>query len=68
MLAVPPTTKLWFAAAVDPRLGFDGLANLVRHQLKADPTSGHLYVFSNRSANRLKVLNWGGHGYCLWCT
>jgi transposase len=68
VLTVPPTTKLWFAAAVDLRLGFDGLANLVRTQLSGDPTSGHLFVFTNRSANRLKVLYWGGHGYCLWCT
>lgn len=67
MLTVPPTTKLWFAPAVDLRLGFDGLANLVRTQLSADPLSGHLFVFTNRFANRLKVLYWGGHGLCLWC-
>jgi len=67
VLSVPPTTKLWFAGGVDLRLGFDGLANLVRTQLSADPLSGHLFVFTNRSANRVKVLYWGGHGYCLWC-
>ena len=67
MLTVPHTTKLWFASAVDLRLGFDGLANLVRTQLSADPLSGHLFVFTNRSANRVKVLYWGGHGLCLWC-
>ena len=64
MLTIPPTTKLWFASAVDLRLGFDGLANLVRTQLSADPLSGHLFVFTNRSANRVKVLYWGGHGLC----
>jgi transposase len=68
VLTVPPTTKLWSAAAVDLRLGFDGLANLVRTQLSGDPTSGHLFVFTNRSADRVKVLYWGGHGYCLWCS
>ena len=67
MLTIPPTTKLWFASAVDLRLGFDGLANLVRTQLSDDPLSGHLFVFTNRSANRVKVLYWGGHGLCLWC-
>ena len=56
MLTVPPTTKLWFASAVDLRLGFDGLSQLVRTQLSADPLSGHLFVFTNRSANRVKVL------------
>jgi transposase len=68
VLTVPPTTKLWFVGGVDLRLGFDGLANLVRTHLSADPTSGHLFVFSNRSADRVKVLYWGGHGYCLWCS
>jgi len=55
MLTIPPSTKLWFAAAVDLRLGFDGLSALVRSQLDADPLSGHLFVFTNRSANRVKV-------------
>lgn len=67
MLTIPPSVKLWFAGGVDLRLGFDGLAALVRTQLNADPLSGHLFVFTNRSAGRLKVLYWGGTGFCLWC-
>jgi transposase len=49
------------------RLGFDGLFALVRSRLAADPLSGHLFIFRNRDADRLKVLYWGGHGLCLWC-
>jgi transposase len=67
MLTIPPTVKLWFAPDVDLRLGFDGLATLVHTQLKADPLSGHLFIFTNRAADRIKVLYWGGHGLCLWC-
>jgi hypothetical protein len=55
VLTIPPSTKLWFASRVDLRLGFDGLANLVRSQLDADPLSGHLFVFTNRSADRVKL-------------
>src|SRR5262249_33056842 len=51
----------------DMRLGFDGLSALVRSRLQADPLSGHLFIFRNRSADRLKILYWGGHGLCLWC-
>jgi transposase len=52
---------------VDLRLGFDGLAGLVRSHLHADPRSGHLYAFHNKAADRLKVLYWDRHGFCLWC-
>ena len=68
MLTVPPSVKLWYAAQpVDFRLGFDGLFRLVQSRLAADPLSGHLFIFRNRQADRLKVLYWGGHGLCLWC-
>lgn len=68
MLSLPPTVKLWFATQpVDMRLGFDGLHELVRSRLSADPLSGHLFIFRNRTSDRLKGLYWGGHGLCLWC-
>jgi transposase len=68
MLSVPVAVKLWYCStAVDLRLGFDGLSCYVQSHLRADPLSGHLFIFRNRAANRLKVLYWGGHGLCLWC-
>ena len=68
MLSFPPAVKLWYCASpVDMRLGFDGLFNLVANRLQGDPLSGHLFIFRNRAADRLKVLYWGGHGLCLWC-
>jgi transposase len=68
MLSLSAAVKLWYAAdPVDMRLGFDGLCNLVSGRLQSDPLSGHLFIFRNRSADRLKVLYWGGHGLCLWC-
>ena len=68
MISFPPAVQLWYCRdAVDMRLGFDGLFNLVRSRLNADPLSGHLFIFRNRTGDRLKVLYWGGHGLCLWC-
>jgi len=46
------------------RKGFEGLYGLVRDQLGADPLSGHLFLFSNRTRTRLKALVWDGSG--LW--
>jgi transposase len=69
VLSLSPAVKLWYCPdAVDMRLGFDGLFQLVAHRLRADPLGGHLFIFRNRTADRLKVLYWGGHGLCLWCT
>ena len=68
MLSLSSAVKLWFCPdPVDMRLGFDGLFLLVRSRLNADPLSGHLFLFTNRRRDRVKVLYWGGHGLCLWC-
>ncbi len=68
MLSLSPAVKLWYCPdPVDMRLGFDGLFNLVVNRLGADPSSGHLFIFHNRTGDRLKVLYWGGTGLCLWC-
>ena len=55
-----------FAAPVDMRKGFDGLAALVREELGRDPTSGALYLFVSRNRIRAKVLMWDGTGLCLY--
>ena len=68
MLSFSSAVKLWYCPdPVDMRLGFNGLFNLVANRLKADPLGGHLFIFRNRTADRLKVLYWSGHGLCLWC-
>lgn len=46
------------------RKGFNGLTDLVRQRLESDPLSGHLFLFCNRTRNRLKALYWDGSG--LW--
>ena len=59
------TTKIYIAVeAIDMRKGFEGLHGLVRDHLNLDPTSGHLFLFTNRGKTRLKALVWDGSG--LW--
>jgi transposase len=65
MLSLSPATRVYVALApVDLRAGFNALSALVKTRLQADPLSGHLFVFTNRNRNRLKVLYWDGSG--LW--
>jgi transposase len=67
MLSLPHTLKIFLAVApTDMRKNHDGLAALVEHVLQADPLSGHLFVFRNKRADRIKLLYWDGDGYALW--
>lgn len=44
------------AGATDMRKSFNGLAGIVRERLRSDPMTRHLFLFCNRSRNRMKVL------------
>jgi len=65
MLSLSPATRVFVALTpVDMRKSFNGLHALVQTVLQQDPLSGHLFVFTNRLRNRVKVLLWDGSG--LW--
>jgi transposase len=65
MLNFPPAVRVFVALApVDLRGSFNRLSALAQNQLSQDPLSGHLFVFTNRPRNRVKILFWDGTG--LW--
>lgn len=65
MLNFSAVTRVFVAVEpVDLRRSFNGLFGCVQQQLQLDPLSGHLFVFTNRARNRLKILIWDGSG--LW--
>jgi transposase len=67
MLSLSASVPIWLATqATDLRKSFDSLAELVRQQLQGDPLSGHLFVFRNRRADRVKLLYWDNDGYAIW--
>ena len=51
---------------VDFRKGAEGLAALVREEMRADPFSGAVYVFRAKRADRVKLIFWDGTGVCLF--
>jgi transposase len=65
MLSLPPTVRVFVAAApVDMRGSFDALAGAVR-RLGLDPVDGHLYLFMNKRRRIAKALWFDGSGWCV---
>lgn len=50
----------------DMRKSINGLMTLVQHSFSLDPFSEGLFVFCNRSRDRLKILEWDGDGFWLY--
>ncbi|ACV62309.1 IS66 Orf2 family protein [Desulfofarcimen acetoxidans DSM 771] len=50
----------------DLRRSVDGLAIMVKQQFNMDPFKNHLFLFCNRSRNRLKGLSWDKNGFVLY--
>ena len=67
LLNLPPAVRIYVATSpTDMRKSFDGLSAAVSHVLEQDPFAGHLFVFFNRGADRVKVLWWDGDGFALF--
>jgi transposase len=57
VIQVAPQMRILVAIeSVDLRKGIDGLAQLCREKLGADPFSGCLFIFRSRRATAIKVL------------
>ncbi len=63
MLNFAPTQRIYLAIEpVDMCKHFDGLWALASQKLQEDPFSGSLFVFTNKTRDRLKILFWDGSG------
>lgn len=66
MLSFTSATKVYLVSgATDMRKQFDSLAGLVRGELGEDPLSGHVFVFSNRRRNLIRLIFFDDSGF--WC-
>lgn len=67
MIPVTGTARLFlFRGAADMRKGFDGLSGMVAEHFTESLFSGGLFIFLNRSRDRVKILYWDRDGLALW--
>jgi transposase len=67
MLSLPLPVRIFLCTQpADMRRSFDGLDQMVREFLGADPLSGHLFVFRSKRGDRVKLLYWDSDGLAIW--
>jgi len=55
-----------YSNSTDMRKSFDSLCGLVQNQLGQSPVNGDVYVFINKTRNKIKLLHWAGSGFVLY--
>jgi len=66
MLKLPDSVQIFVAAAhSDMRKQANGLSALVTEAFGQAPGSGHLFVFFNRTRDKVRILFYDRNGYCL---
>jgi transposase len=67
MLSKAAIEKVYLACgSTDMRKSIDGLAAIVQESYSLDPFSACLFVFCNKSRDKLKILQWEHNGFWLY--
>lgn len=51
---------------VDFRKAINGLMLIVEQEMELSPFANALFLFTNKSRDKIKVLYWDKTGFCLW--
>ena len=67
MIHLPASVRVYLCTVpCDMRRSFDGLYALVSSTMQLNAFDGHLFVFSNRRRDRIKLLYWDHDGFAIW--
>lgn len=62
-----PEINVWlYQGQIDMRKQINGLSILIASNMNKNPTNGELFVFFNKSSDKIKILYWDRNGFCLW--
>lgn len=67
MLTFPTALRIFLAVEpVDMRKSFNGLWSLTEQKLQENPRQGAVFVFANKTRDRIKLLYWDGTGVWIF--
>ena len=67
MIHLPGSVRVYLCLTpCDMRKSFDSLQPQVRGHLQLDAFAGHLFVFTSRRKDRVKILYWDRDGFAVW--
>jgi hypothetical protein len=67
VIHLPASVRVYLCTTpCDMRRSFDGLYALVNGAMQLNAFEGHLFVFSNRRRDRIKILYWDRDGFAIW--
>jgi transposase len=52
--------------STDMRKSFDGLSGLVQNELGSNPCNGEVFMFINKTRDKIKLLHWQGNSFTLY--
>jgi transposase len=55
-----------YSQPTDMRKSFDGLSGLVQNNLGSNPCNGDVFMFINKTRDKIKLLHWQGSGFTLY--
>jgi transposase len=67
MIMLPSAVRIFLCTRpTDLRKGFDGLSGLVQECFSQELLTGHLFLFTNRRRDRIKILYFDRDGLAIW--
>lgn len=58
---------LLYQGWADARKSFDGLSGIVTNEMRLPLQTGDVFIFINRRRTHIKLLQWEGDGYGIYC-